>query len=368
MTDDQRIKILFIARDDGGCGFFRCRQPATFIRRMGLADTEITLRKASEEQLLNASLVIMQEMGSINASQIAHFCIENQIPYVAEVDDFLHHVSPHNQGGYGAWNPSTLYLYRAMELLQSSFAVTVSTNQLAREYFPYHNLIYVIPNYLDKELWDNPIIKRQDNKIRIGWCGGNAHADDLHLVSQVLNKIIKEDKEKKIVIETIGMTRQELFGVFPMQEIHDTCSACGYEGSIRHFPGLDLKEYPAFMASRGWDIAIAPLINNSFNNCKSDLKIKEYSAAGIPCIASNVVPYKEAAQDGADIILAETFEEWYNAFKYLISNPSVREKMVKNNRQWVGRYWIQDNAQHIFNVYRQLIEKANLIFTSNKNK
>lgn len=360
-------KILWVARDSGGCGFFRCQQPARFIREMGLAQTEVVLNNPTHEQLMSADLVIMQEMGFPSSSDIARFLIEHHIPFVTEVDDFLHHVSPHNLGGYGAWNPSTLHTHRAMEMIRSSFALQVSTNQLAREYFPYNPTVFVIPNCLDKDVWDNPTPKRNDDKIRIGWAGGNAHGDDLMMISRVLSDIVKEFKGR-VIFETIGMTDKELHGVFNFKTVRDNCPSCGFEGEAHHIPGLSLEEYPMAICSRGWDIAVAPVINNAFGNCKSDLKIKEYSAAGIPVVASPVVPYVEAAKDGANIAFADTYDEWYNAIKDLIKSPKKREKMAVDNREWVKRYWIQDNAQRIFGLYGQIITKAESVLGKKEDR
>ena len=357
MNNMKQIKILYIVRDSGGCGFYRCIQPATFIKRMGIAETEHVLQQATEEQLLSADLVVLQDTGSINGSNIAQFCFNNKIPFVCEFDDFIQHVSPHNLAGYGAWNPSTLFVYRAMESAKKANAIIVSTPQLAREYFPYNNNIFIMPNYLDKELWENPIVKKNDGKIRIGWMGGNAHADDLKMISKVLHKIVKEGKGN-ILFETMGMTKHELENVFPFEEFPGTCPKCGYEGELHHFPGENLKEYSMVVASKGWDIVVAPVIENSFGNAKSDIKIKEYSAIQIPMVASPIVPYRDAEKDGAKIRFATTFGEWYNEIKYLINHPEERDKIARNNKDWVDKYWIQDNAQKIFEIYSQILGKG----------
>ena len=129
-------KILFVSRDNGGCGYFRCEQPAKFLTRAGLADAISVLQKPTPQQLMEADLVVMQFMGTIEASNIANFCIEHNIPYITEFDDFVHHVSPHNNGGYLSWNPSTLFVHRSMEMTRRAFGVTLSTQPIAKEFFP----------------------------------------------------------------------------------------------------------------------------------------------------------------------------------------------------------------------------------------
>ncbi len=358
MKPEYRLpNILFVARDDGGCGFYRCQQPAAFLTRAGLANATSVLKDPTREQLLAADLVIMQEMGSMEAGEMVRFMTENHIPFMSEFDDFIHHISPHNIHGYAGWNPSTLYVHRSMEQVRRSNGMTVSTPQLAREYFPYNPFIYVIPNYLDKDRWDIPLARKADGKIRIGWCGGNAHGDDLHMVSGVLDRIVKEH-DGKVVFETMGMTRQELAGAFPMAPTSaDPCPSCGFEGTLHHFPGEAQQDFPQALASHGWDIVIAPVINNSFGNCKSDLKVKEYSALGYPVIASDVMPYREAKKNGAPIMLADGYDDWYNKITDLINDREKRENMGRRGKQWAEQNWIQDRIFEIFDVYKAMIQR-----------
>lgn len=360
--ENKKKKILFVARDDGGCGYFRIKQTCDWLKRAGLFDTEYAYRNPTTEQVLSADLVIMQDSGSVEAANLGKFMRENKIPYMTEFDDFVHHISPNNQGGYLAYNPATLFVHRSMEMSRGAAGMTVSTPQLAREYFPYNPTIFVIPNFLNKEKWDNPIVRRTDDKIRIGWCGGNAHADDLQMISKVLQKLIKEYKGK-LIFETLGMTRKEFAWVFPMAptSTDDVCSNCGFEGTLHHHPGESLDDYPMVLASKGWDIAVAPVINNAFGNCKSDLKIKEYAAAGIPMVASRVQPYIEAQLDGAEVSLATTFEEWYNALKELVENKIKREEIARKNKVWIEKHWIENNLDKIAGVYTQMFMALGLL-------
>lgn len=354
-------KILYVVRDEGGCGYYRCFEPANFLKRAGLFDTEAVVRKPSEAQLLSADLVIMQEMGSSNASNIGRYLVEKRIPFLTEFDDFVHHVSPNNVHGYGGWNPGTLMTHRAMELSRAAFGIQVSTPQMAREYFPYNPTIYVLPNWLDKDLWDIPVSRRGDGKVRIGWAGGNAHGDDLKMISRVMQDVIRDSKGK-VVFETMGMVPQELHGVFPMPASPpDVCPSCGHEGELHIHAGEALHNYPLALASKGWDIALAPVINNAFGNCKSDLKLKEYCALGIPAVASDVMPYQEAVRAGCPVSLARTYEEWYTSIMKLVRSQKLRDETARKAKEWAKDKWMQDRVYGIADVYTKVINKAEAV-------
>lgn len=350
---------LFVIRDKGGCGFYRCLQPALHLRSRQLINTITDFKVTTREHILQADIIIFQEAGSPQAMEAMNFAIANKKPVVVECDDFLHHVSPNNIAGYGAWNTGTLFLHRFVQMMFKATAMIVATPQLAREYAPYNKNIFVLPNFLNENKWDNPQTKKMDGYLRVGWCGGNAHGDDLKMIAKVIEKIIHEHKDK-VKFETMGMLKGELGNTFnSLEEFGSVCPKCNYQGDSVTYAGESLDNYPLVLASHGWDIAVAPVINNSFGNCKSDLKLKEYSAVGYPIVASDVVPYREAKELGCDVLLAKNFNEWYNNLEELIGNPERRDKMAKRNKEWVSKYWIGDNVPLYAETFKQIISNHN---------
>lgn len=356
--DKNKNTVLFVLRDNGGCGFYRCAQPALALRDRRLMNTITDLVKTTKEHVEMADVVVIQSPGSLESLEAFKMAKELRKPIIVEIDDFVHSISPHNPG-YAAWNPTTLYLSRYVKCMQEADAMIVSTPQLAREYFPFNKKIYVVPNYLSKDKWDHPAISREDGLIRIGWAGGNAHKDDLAMISPVIQRIVKE-YEGKVKFETMGMQKFELSGVFPMEEFLDKCPKCEYQGELTTHGGEGLGTYPAVLASHAWDIGLAPVVDTAFNNAKSDLKLKEYSAIGLPMIASSVTPYEEAKRDGCVVELARTHDEWYNKIKQLIENKEERREIAKKNKEWVGKYWIDDNVFKYQEIFDQVINSRSL--------
>jgi len=353
---DENLKtVLFVIRDKGGCGYYRCLQPAMYLRRFKMMNTITDVKFTTKEHIEQADLVVFQEIGSTASLDSFRYAKKLGKAVVVEVDDLLHMVSPRNPG-YAAWNPSTLYIERAVEKMRQADAMTVSTPQLARDYEPYNENMYVMPNFLSQQQWDQSTVRKNDGIIRIGWAGGNSHFDDLKMVVPVLKKIVKE-YDGKVRFEIMGMLEKELKGIFSeFDHFTHECKKCDYSGQIVMHPGQPLDQYPVVLATHGWDIAIAPIVNNAFNCAKSDLKLKEYSAMGFSIVASRVTPYIEAQQNGCNVFLAETFKEWYNSLKQLIDDEMLRQSMIEDNKKWAEGNWIEENIKRYSEVYHKIIE------------
>jgi glycosyltransferase involved in cell wall biosynthesis len=88
------------------------------------------------------------------------------------------------------------------------------------------------------------------------------------------------------------------------------------------------------MASLDLDIAVAPLEDNWFNQCKSNLRLLEYGAMGWPVVCSDVFPYQ--SYEPPVIRCKNNAEEWVRSISELIDNDSKRVKMGLDLNVWVN--------------------------------
>jgi glycosyltransferase involved in cell wall biosynthesis len=85
-----------------------------------------------------------------------------------------------------------------------------------------------------------------------------------------------------------------------------------------------------------WDIAIAPLEDNSFTRCKSDIKFLDYSALGIAGIYSRVAPYEKTVRHLETGYLANnSTEDWVKALDLLLKDDSLRQKLARRAKEYV---------------------------------
>jgi glycosyltransferase involved in cell wall biosynthesis len=87
--------------------------------------------------------------------------------------------------------------------------------------------------------------------------------------------------------------------------------------------------YSLKLASLNLDIGICPLVDDEFNNHKSQLKWTEYSAMRIPSVVSDLPPY-ECVEDGVTGYKAKTTQEFIDKLSLLIESESLRKKITDN--------------------------------------
>ncbi|MCL1939878.1 MAG: glycosyltransferase [Desulfovibrionaceae bacterium] len=102
--------------------------------------------------------------------------------------------------------------------------------------------------------------------------------------------------------------------------------------SVRHVPFI--TDYDAFIEDfkkRNWTVALAPLADTEFNLSKTNIKYREYAAAGYPGIYSNLEPYSNTVTDKSTGLLADNEPKaWANALESLLNDQRLAGDIVKN--------------------------------------
>jgi len=191
--------------------------------------------------------------------------------------------------------------------------VTVTTPELGKLFRKHRpsGPIAVLPNLVDFERW-LPMKKNEDKEIRIGWQGGSAHYHDIHLVSKVLNRILKERPNVKLVMK--GSYYPSLF-----EDVKDQVEWLAWHG--------DIDTYPLDVLDMKLDIGICPVIDDPFNRGKSDIKWVEYSAMKIPAVVSPVC-YKNV-KHGKTGFVASNGNEWYQYLTKLLDDKELRKEIAE---------------------------------------
>jgi predicted SAM-dependent methyltransferase/glycosyltransferase involved in cell wall biosynthesis len=199
-----------------------------------------------------------------------------------------------------------------------------STSYLKKKYLPLCHNSTVIPNRLGKQIWgkDNSLpFSKQNKTLRILYMGTATHDIEVDFLNLVVRGIKKAYGSRVSFVMVGGTTSQT--------------QRSGWELCT---PPLNATtNYPAFarwLLSQSWDLALAPLIDTEFNKGKSAIKLMDYSALGVPIVASSHSEYeREFAASSGVSLLPNDVESWVQKITFLIENEKERIYQGSQNRQ-----------------------------------
>lgn len=76
------------------------------------------------------------------------------------------------------------------------------------------------------------------------------------------------------------------------------------------------------------DINLAILNDDVINGCKSELKWFEAACLNVPSIVSTTSNYRDVINNGEDALMVSSVDEWTEALRELVNNPTLRENLA----------------------------------------
>lgn len=312
--------LVALPADRFGCGYYRVIHPGRTMASTGLADVRIGdryLNPAEMERLAPDAVVFQRQMLKDQIEAQRRMTKFSRAFKVAELDDYLPNVplkSVHR-------NQLPQDVIKSMRTaLRQMDRLVVSTGPLAEALHGMHPDIRVSRNRLPSEWWGQQQGRRgRGRKPRVGWAGGVSHRGDLEMVADVVEALSGE-----VEWVFMGMCPDKLRPF--IHEFHE---------------GVSILDYPAKLASLDLDLAIAPLEDNQFNRCKSNLRVLELGACGFPVVCSDVAAF----QDGLPVTRVKPrFKDWTDAIRMHINDLDSAARAGDALREAIHRDWILDQA------------------------
>lgn len=370
------ILSLLIGRD--GCSGYRVLNPFTAIRKNtgDINQTHIIENGDSGNDMLSlvngANIILFRQQHD----QFFHFLktnndidISNKV-LVIDFDDDIFNITPYAEtyryGGLldvkhdGKWlwkdgengfsiTKNRKNLQSIIDMIKQADLITVTTPYLKKRIIKIsgNKNVVVLPNAINFTHWKKWDLKKDDT-IRIGWSGGSTHYIDWHTIKNGIRKLHDKYGDKiKLVI-----------------------TGNKWEGTLKNIPyeyhsWLDYDAHPYKQASLNLDIAIVPLMDTLFNKSKSCIKWYEYSALGVPCVVSNVLPYSAEIKHNETALAYNTEDEFVEQVSKLIDDSKLRYTIGENAREWVHKHRDIDIICYDYlDAYQKAIDKK-LLTNSN---
>jgi hypothetical protein len=106
-------------------------------------------------------------------------------------------------------------------------------------------------------------------------------------------------------------------------------------------PGVRIHEYPAKLAALNLDLALAPLEENPFNECKSNLRLLEYGICGFPVVCSDITCYRD---DLPVTRVKNRYKDWMGAIRMHLLDRDATVAAGDRLRDAVRNGWMLEGA------------------------
>jgi len=279
--------------------------------------------------------------------------LDTTFKLIYEVDDNIHLIDPANHAFKYFSKPVLHCIERFWKHCDALF---LSTLDLAGQYSKYHNRIYVLPNCIDFQRLDWSEPERDDRlcgMVVVGWAGGHTHSGDQYCLGNSLRRVLDENSNV-------------LFGICSsMPMMNQFVGFCDLpHNKVVLLEPVPIQFYPSRLQ---FDVGLAPLRDSAFNRAKSDLRLKELGAVGIPYIAADISPYRRFHLDNPGCgFLTNGVNDWYEAMTRLIKNEKQRKEMSETSRANIAsNHNIESKCFMWGDAMYDLLEKPNVIKTWN---
>jgi glycosyltransferase involved in cell wall biosynthesis len=168
--------------------------------------------------------------------------------------------------------------------------------------------VEVIGNHLAP---DAGRLRHRHEGIVIGWIAGLSHRADAARIpiADALCGVLA--KHPDVRIECIGVD-------------------LGLPERYSHEVVVPFEELPHRIG--GFDVGIAPLADLPGNQVRSDIKVKEYAASGVPWLASPVGPYLGLGEQQGGRTVSD--DGWFEALDRLVTHQRERRRLARKAKKW----------------------------------
>lgn len=190
--------------------------------------------------------------------------------------------------------------------------VTTTGTELAGRLRRLGGDVRVVENYVESGFVRARSAAHPPDTVTIGWVAGMEHRGDLRELR--LRRILEALLEQHPHVSLVGVGLE--LGVQSDRYTH-----------IEHVPFPQLPDTIA-----RFDLALAPIADVSFNRVRSNIKVKEYAAAGIPWLASPIGPYRGLGEEQGGRLVANY--GWAEVLTELVTDHAARDALAERAAAW----------------------------------
>jgi processive 1,2-diacylglycerol beta-glucosyltransferase len=309
---------------------------------------EPPLDSLTDEQLRQFNIVYVLRQLSHDVKKIQPLIDRiksNGLKMVFDIDDYWHLPKEHY------WHQK----YKEQKVsegvittLKQSDAVVTTTHHFAEIIAEYNQNVTVLPNCINPDDLQFKPTSITSPRLRFGWIGGVFHRMDIKILEESMQRLYESselkdrwqiclggynpnpefDEIEKILTANYSFKNYDSEYFNYLMQRTPAMEHVAFDKPYRRLWGKDVRNYGSIY--NDVDVCLVPLVKNSFNECKSELKIVEAGTMKKTVICSDILPYNQWIKDGVNGILIKperNFIDWFTAIRKLILNPGLAKQL-----------------------------------------
>lgn len=341
-----KLNVIGLTAQASGCGFHRVILPVAFMNDIkGYVTNVITEDRSKGWDILLYNRISVYDKHWAQTKDTFGFKV------VLDLDDYWR--LPPNHLSYNQYESMGK---RIENNIREANLVTVTNEALAAKVREFTDNVVVVPNAIPFGQHQFTDERREDERVRIFWCGGITHEHDLRILRNPIQKLkaygdkikmviggwtdAREVKEKYLKGDaTLDQLENALYTESIWKRMHSSFTAGGALPYMKIHGTTNIQYMQMYENA---DIMIIPLEESEWHSCKSNLKILEAACKRIPVIVSNVAPYNQDPE--APVLWVNSQKDWFTHLNYLINNPIERQELGNKLYEWAKSKYSLDRV------------------------
>lgn len=327
--EDKKISITFVPMDSYACGLYRVKNIADVL----FGTYNITISSPGRFHFNGQDYFFTQRaVGTKNMETLLEVKKSTGVKFIIDFDDDVWDELPKYNFTNVNWVDNRDSIRKYLNDLADVIIVSTESLKESLTQFVPATKINVIPNMLPRFKWTFPRISAPDNN-RILYAGSPTHfSNETHMYGDFTSEWDKFLKDKDVTI----------MGIKPW-----------FINTDKVYPWTDMISYAVnfYQIASQCKYVIAPLADNFFNKCKSDLKYLECCAVGRVCLCTDFEdsPY-HYAHELQKVPVKATAKQIEYAFKQCEEHY---DEIVKYQYDYLNKRWLEGNLDK----YRAIFDK-----------
>jgi tetratricopeptide (TPR) repeat protein len=294
---------------DSGDFVYRVSQPDAALGALpGVQTVSFTTVCAARDRLMaEADVLVIQMIGDPDLLPVILGRRRRKQLTVFEVSDNFLEFQPSNPSA--AFYEDPFNRACLMQLLSLCDAMQTTTPELEKRFAGMAPRRAVFMNQMHS--LGSP--ERGDAPLTIGWGGSLGHLDDIRKIAPALTAWLERNPQVTLALMADPKI-SALFGAVPNERKRIT-------------PPGTLAQYYDFLETL--HIGLAPLREEEFNLCRSDVKFMEYASRGVVPLCSNVPTYSHTLRHGDTGFLFESTDDLTKTLDKLVADAQLRRRVAR---------------------------------------